>query len=637
MYKGVVPERLNLFREKGDTSLPHRVELGDFYGYTSFRTLQRSLKGVQVEFQPTTGPSGWNHSILFISGTGQSSWRDLQPRDNYTNAASWLMETPKWGRWGLNFVQNSRQKDASIGTLSRSQWVASLAGQGDVSIGSQILTFEGEFGYFSGDHDGMTGPASGQDRQETGVYLQISGRGAMPLTYRVRYEAYGQDYRPEGAVVPADRRSAEGYAGWRFQSGLEARGRIQYFRDFWETPNPQDTKTVGLTLTGPMLGGIAKNISGSLDMFLQDVVDKIDTVDMRNRTVNLNLSKPVYGKWNAQLGIFYQKLNNRVPGATDTKTEQLSLSGDHPLSLFGFQGNIAPGFILRDIDDTASEGSVILPTLSLMMQRGPHSINYSTSYNYQDRFSPQSYDVSTFSNNLIYRYTLEKDIVGVELTSEHRDPKALMNTASYRFAVYWTHYFEKQAGAMKQAKVTAAGVVPEAGAAGVSRAPLYLQELAPGADMRQVKERLARADIKGAQELPGVLVYNTRLLEEIDQRQRLALVHDKGFLEKSVLIIDFEDVGRPDNVMLTIERVRDQLIRRYGTPSAVYNIGEVTPNLVSDIQNGRFIRITEWSVPGGIIRFGVPRRLDGQIRMEVQFAKSFPPPRDAFWSIETAR
>ncbi|NKB35801.1 MAG: hypothetical protein GKR93_01340 [Gammaproteobacteria bacterium] len=43
---GLVPERINLTRENGESSLPFRAEVGDFFAYYSFLTSQRSLKGV---------------------------------------------------------------------------------------------------------------------------------------------------------------------------------------------------------------------------------------------------------------------------------------------------------------------------------------------------------------------------------------------------------------------------------------------------------------------------------------------------------------------------------------------------------------------------------------------------------------
>jgi hypothetical protein len=79
------------------------------------------------------------------------------------------------------------------------------------------------------------------------------------------------------------------------------------------------------------------------------------------------------------------------------------------------------------------------------------------------------------------------------------------------------------------------------------------------------------------------------------------------------------------------------LMDRYGRPSNVFERGEAVPNAIDAIRNGTFISITEWSRPGGTLRFGMPRRVDGQVRMELQFGLQFPPIADPFWSIEQVR
>jgi len=40
----------------------------------------------------------------------------------------------------------------------------------------------------------------------------------------------------------------------------------------------------------------------------------------------------------------------------------------------------------------------------------------------------------------------------------------------------------------------------------------------------------------------------------------------------------------------------------------------------ADIAGGRIRRVVEWKTRRGILRFGVPKRFDGQVRMEAQFA-----------------
>ena len=47
--RGLALERGTFFWEKGDAALPFRAELGDFFAYQSLRTVQRGLKGLQIE------------------------------------------------------------------------------------------------------------------------------------------------------------------------------------------------------------------------------------------------------------------------------------------------------------------------------------------------------------------------------------------------------------------------------------------------------------------------------------------------------------------------------------------------------------------------------------------------------------
>lgn len=87
----------------------------------------------------------------------------------------------------------------------------------------------------------------------------------------------------------------------------------------------------------------------------------------------------------------------------------------------------------------------------------------------------------------------------------------------------------------------------------------------------------------------------------------------------------------------TFERVRQALIRRYGAPASIFNRGDFRPTLVEGIQNDQFIRLSEWRTPEGVIRFGIPRRLDRLVRMEVQIARSFPDLTQTRWSFEDLR
>lgn len=46
--------------------------------------------------------------------------------------------------------------------------------------------------------------------------------------------------------------------------------------------------------------------------------------------------------------------------------------------------------------------------------------------------------------------------------------------------------------------------------------------------------------------------------------------------------------------------------------------GKLGPGLAADIAQGRFRRMLEWRTESGRLRFGIPQRLDGLVRMELR-------------------
>ncbi len=636
-YYGFVPERLNLSHERGDVAMPFRAEAGDVYAYFSYRTLQRSLKGLQLELQPSFGESNTLHSLMLVSGASQPSWRDFRPRDNITNGVSWVIDMESAGILSLNAVRNSRDAVLDDGTLDRTQHVLSLAGEKTLRLGSERLTLEGEFGHFTGDHDGVGGAEEGQDKDDNAVFVQISGRGETPLNYRLRFESYGQNYRPEGAVVTPDRRSGEAHVGWRFTNGLYLRGRLQRFKDAQETDNPLVTKVGGLNLSGPLLGSLADNLTGSVDAFVQDSEDEDNTTNQVTRTVSVNLSKPITELWHGRVGLYYQDQDNQLRDESDTVTKQLNLAADRRLAVLGWEGSISPGVVVRDVHGPNSKDVDVNPTLSLNLRRDNHSLNYSLAYNHQDRRLADTADLETFTHNLDYRYTQGPHTLGVQFTSEHRDPdQDAMSTSGYRVGAFWTCAFGVSSD-RRRAHAAAAGAPTVMPAPVAGQQGLALRQFVPDMSLADVRRRLQEARAAVASDSGGILVCETRLLEQIDQRQRLALEHKNGKLTRAALIIELDDTGRPEDVMQTFERVRKAMMDRLGRPTDFFEQGDVSANLFADIRSGRFIRVAEWKTEAGPIRLGMPRRLDGQVRIEIQFARNLPRKTDPLWSVEQVR
>ncbi|MDZ7736599.1 MAG: hypothetical protein U5P41_11220 [Gammaproteobacteria bacterium] len=67
-------------------------------------------------------------------------------------------------------------------------------------------------------------------------------------------------------------------------------------------------------------------------------------------------------------------------------------------------------------------------------------------------------------------------------------------------------------------------------------------------------------------------------------------------------------------------RCRAVLIEQYGAPEIQIEEGEFGPNLSTRLTTDQFLRVYEWTVAGEPLRFGIPSRTDGLVRMEIRDA-----------------
>ncbi|MEO8143048.1 MAG: hypothetical protein ABI654_02435 [Betaproteobacteria bacterium] len=629
---GFYPERINFTQQSGTAGLPYQVQAGDYFGTFSLRTLQTSLRGGYLELQPQSGSQDRRHSFVLLSGAAGQSYRQFQVRDNWFNGASYVFEDRSLGRYALNWVNNFRQGDPIAGTLGRSQSVWSAAADVPFSLGLQSLRFETEVARFSGDHDGTAGAASGQGRTGAGFFSELASRGTTelaPLNWRVRFERYGQDFRPAGGAVSADRISREGYAGWRFGSGLNLRGRLQMYRDGWDSGNLTRTDTGGLTLTGPMFAALLPDWTGNLDTYLQTIRNQATPVDTHIFSVRADASRTLPGGITLRLGAGYLDNDPRATPAGGSITRDVLATLSHAVRIGDWRGSVSYGGTLRQINGSSAAGRQILPLGSVSLAQGAHSVLASLSYAHLNQRDPLQTDTRNTSIAFAYRYDLPQDKLGVELNTNYRNAIPGSYTEAWRLMFSWTHLFEKQP--LAQLGRAPLGAAPGSGA-------LDLRELAPGRPLQLLEKRLETLGLRSpTRPAPNLRVYDTRLLEEIDQRQRLAVETLGGDIDRAGLVIDFDDVGSVNSVSQTFERVRQSLVRRYGAPASVFNRGEFRAQLVEDVATDQFIRLTEWRTPEGTIRFGIPRRLDRVLRMEVQIARSFPDPTQTRWSFEDLR
>jgi len=631
---GLVPERLSVVRENGEGAVPYRVEAGDYFGYFSYRTLQRSLKGLQVELQPGEG-----QSLVLLTGVNQPSWRHLQKDDDFSHGASWLMAIGTATKFGANFVHNARQADPALGTLDRRQSVYSVTGEHAWQAGAQKLRIEGEVAGLRGDHDGAfdaTGARiDGQDRRGQGVFAQLSGRDAvLPLDYRLRFERYDRDFRPNGAVIQPDRRSLEAFAGWRFPGGLALRGRAQEFLDAFESGNRTKTRTLGANLSGPF--GAPGGVTGQVDLFSQDVSNEAATLDRRSWVASANLGGTLGAGWYAQLGLYHQSVDDRIAGAADPRTSQVMANATRAWSFGPYAGSVSPGLTWRRSRGDAAAVTELSPVVNFSVARAAHSLNASLGRQRLDPRMEGAFDVRTTNARLDYRFVEGRHVFGVEALRYDRvtdQPGGATDT--WRVALYWTMAFDKPARAVPAA--ASAHAAAPAYATPLGQDISALLALAPGGDAESAVRRLRDGGFAAISRQPGLVVAEARLLAEIEERQRLAIVEAAGRIERAGLVIAFDDVSSPQAVARAFERVRKALLDRLGAPAASFEEGAFDAGFVNALGAGRFVRVMEWQAGGGRLRFGIPRRLDGEPRMELQYAPAFGTPRDALWSLEALR
>ncbi len=65
--------------------------------------------------------------------------------------------------------------------------------------------------------------------------------------------------------------------------------------------------------------------------------------------------------------------------------------------------------------------------------------------------------------------------------------------------------------------------------------------------------------------------------------------------------------------------------------------GGFSDNIRNELRSGTFKRILEWQTASGVLRFGIPDRTDGQVRMEIIHANNFASGENNFWSTEALR
>jgi hypothetical protein len=582
--------------------LPLRAMAGDNFPFLSLRTFQRSLKGVQFEVQPLQGTPGRGQSILAFSGTGKDDYNNMaKAMTELYSGASWTFEDGKFGNYSLNFVQNHREKDDALVLPAREQTVTSITGEKAFAFLKQKITIEGEAAYVNGD----TVSSQNTTQGETGT----------PFTYCLRTEIYGKDFRPNAASVTQDYQAYEAHGGWKFKSNLNLMGRVQHFIDSASTVNPTETNTGGLNLSGPLTVTFLPGLSTSIDAFIQDVKSKDNATNRQTVSLNTNFTMPV-GTWSGRLNLVGRQIDNY---ATTTNGPQrlyeANVNATRPFKIAGFQGSITPGLVYQNQQGSGTDRENIGGSLGLQLVRDVHKRGFDYRTLSQNPAADGSIDELNNSFAPNYRYTIGAHTIGLEGDYGDHRPQPGEYTQSFRIAILYTFHFDKPAGTKTSDALASAFKIPAAAVSGqkLAAAPEGQQPVTSvttpavfmGEDLVKVMEQLVNQGISGGLVQPGMVVYETRLINDIDKRQRFALINDGKKVTGTALVIDFDNVGSRETAKQVFERARAVMIKRLGAPSDAYEQGNFTANFERDVNAGQFIRVMEWNTAKGKARFGI--------------------------------
>ncbi|MDF1736759.1 MAG: hypothetical protein P1U37_15815 [Minwuia sp.] len=620
--KGMVLERFRLEWEKGDTRAPFRATAGDFFAFFSPRTVQRSVKGLQLEFQPTIGGSDAFHSVLLFAGLDSATYRGIDSDADVHAGLSWFL-----GQGDVSLAASSALNwDEGVGQDDVFNSTSSLAFETPVNLWNLGLTLEGEVAGFVGQNG-----QNADEQSDLGLFLNASGRSErLPLTWSLLYERYGEDFNPGGASIQSDRSTVEARTTWRFPEGIRASARLQRFDDNLESGNRTTSHVAGLGLSGAFWP--AQNVVGSLDSFIRMAEDENQTTDQIAYSTRMDLTRPFGGGWTGRLGTSVNLINDSVNNEL-RETYNLTLGASRGFEVRGIRFFASPSVFTTRTSGGTIDSWNVGPRLNLSASKGEHSANLS--YSLAANLDAVNNDLISQNASASWRWSRGSHAFNVSADHIGRHPIGTEDTNSFRLGVFYTYSFNRPARGAIVARPGGSSPAETGDGSPVTQ----LDPVSFGPDLTMA-EALARTEALGMGagiSFGTARVFETVFLRDFDERQRFVLVANGAQLDRSAVIIDFNDTGRPDRIERTFDRVRTALTRRYGPPVASFAEGSFSNTLAADLAAGEFVRIDEWQTPEGRLRFGIPRRLDNQVRMEIHHARRFPPTDDPQWSLEAVQ
>lgn len=587
--------------ENGESDTPYRLEVGDYYASQSRHTLQRGLKGVQIELQPQN--FSLPHSIQFFAGRAAQDYRTLFEDDtDYYLGGSWLTEHEKYGAFAATSVNYHSTKLAG----NNIENVSSVMWSNDFKTNAFTHSIEAEIAYLSGENsrdDSLNGHSQ---------FLKFSGYGLTGQNYLVNLERNDEQFSPAGASVAADRETIDLQWGQRLTDTINMRIRSQRYQDRYRSNNPITSRINGINFSGlPFisLNNLFKNTNLSLDMYKQDNRDDDRTFYRDSRVLQLNASLPINDSLRSRLSYQWFKADNHVAN-NSSKRQSISAGLDYIFEQAGWTGTLSPTMrFSEDIDVSHNGTSNLALGWIINASKNGHRILFSHSFVDFRADDPLAIESNTAQTRLEWQRDWKQHSLSAGIDHFNRDPDRKRTTDSYKVAFSWTYRFEKPTRS-RQASSTE-------NLSYAMTSFTRLDDLVIGSLLNDAtKQALANAGYSYSGNSGQYQLYEGRLFPIIDNRQVIAIKTLAGSIDTTNILIPASNNSARSEQLY--QRVLDEMLTMYGSPSLNIERGEFAADWLTQLQANKFSRIVEWTTSSGVIRFGIPRPKTGQVRIEIQ-------------------
>lgn len=136
--------------------------------------------------------------------------------------------------------------------------------------------------------------------------------------------------------------------------------------------------------------------------------------------------------------------------------------------------------------------------------------------------------------------------------------------------------------------------------------------------------------------LPGdFLQIDWPALPDLYESQRTMLrFDDRGRLQSVHIILDPQPGASGRQVLRLADDVRKRVIARLGRPAWERREDAASGEVLYGLSNGEIIRMTQWEFPPQrFIRAGIPRRVSGEVAVEVAITPEPAARGEEFWGL----